>query len=318
MKKAHAFLMLLLPFFLRTVLFAHEVSKEDGILFSGTILSYTARNVPPGHLVFEQFLFSSRTYGLYDKNSELQKDRNFHQNELIPYIKFGIINGLDFNIITSVVSSHSKKIETISLGDTLVLFGLQVMRSQKDSWIPDIRFLFGESFPTGRYERLDPNMHGADGVGSGSFEATFILSAAKAFPIGNKHALRFNPNLFFIIPASTHISDFSVYGGGSGTRGTVKPGAQIAFDFPCEYNITNHIVLGLDIFYIHKDRTIFNPKVIGTPLSGLPSSENFSLLPSIEYNPSESFGIEAGVWFSISGRNSFAFTTGSVVAWWVF
>lgn len=292
--------------------------KAEKILFGGTLLSYTAQNVPPHHLAFEQFFFLSNTYGHYDKNSNLKHDISFQQYQVLPYLKFGIIENLDINIITSVVYSLHNKNKSVSLGDTLVLFGLQLMKAKEDSWVPDVRLLVGESFPTGKYDRLNPSMNGGDGVGSGSFETTFLLSLAKVFPINKKHALRFNPNLYFIIPSHLSVSNFSIYGGGKGTRGRINPGNKVAFDFPCEYNITDHLIFGLDVFYIHKNKAVFSPKTANQIVAGRPSSENLSLAPCLEYNPNGKFGIEGGVWFSVNGRNSFAFTTGTIVAWWYF
>ena len=263
MNRIRAILILLIPVFLKSLLYAEKgevyeeieksntpngPEKKEEILFGGTLLSYTAHNVPARHLAFEQFFIFSNAYGLYNNNSKLKNGNHFSQLELLPYLKFGIINNLDLNIITSFTYSFAKKSDAASLGDTLVLFGIQLMQAKEDSWMPDMRLLVGESFPTGKYDKLNPKMNGADGVGSGSFETTFILSLAKVFPVSENHALRFNPNLYYIIPSNTNISNLSVYGGGEGTRGTAKPGNQIAFDFPCEYNITNHLILGLDIF----------------------------------------------------------------------
>lgn len=51
----------------------------------------------------------------------------------------------------------------------------------------------------------------------------------------------------------------------------------------------------------------------GNPASvGLPSSEQFSFAPAIEYNFTENFGIITGVWLSAFGRNSPRFRTGIV------
>src|SRR3990167_31009 len=141
----------------------HKNIKAEKILFGGTLLSYTAQNVPPHHLAFEQFFFLSNTYGQYDKGSNLKHDRNFQQYQVLPYLKFGIIENLDVNIITSVIYSRHNKNKAVSLGDTLVLFGLQLMKAKEGTWMPDARLLVGESFPTGKYDRLNPSMDGGDG-----------------------------------------------------------------------------------------------------------------------------------------------------------
>lgn len=318
MNKVREFCFFLLFIFLGNSLFAENIIGQNEILFGGTLLSYTATNVPPGHFAFEQFVFLTNTYGQYDKSSKLKENISFNQCELVPYFKFGIQKIVDVNVITTVVSSHAKGRNSISFGDTLFLLGFQLLKAQKDSWVPDARLLIGESFPTGKYDRLRKNMNGGDGIGSGAFETVFLLSFAKVFSVTQKHAFRFNPNLYYFISSHVKISDFSVYGGGDGTNGIVKPGAQIAFDFPFEFNITNHLIFGMDVFYIHKNKTPFDPKTANSPLAGLPSSENFSLTPCLEYNPSMNFGVEGGAWFTVSGRNSLAFASAVFVIWWYF
>lgn len=287
--------------------------KSNDFVFAGSLLAYSAQNAQPQQLEYNQFFLTSSLYGQYNKNSKLESWRSVYQYEAISELKFGIFDRLDLNILVSAIYSQSKKNDSFSLDDTLILLGFQLVRSKKDLWYPDVRLLVGESFPTGKYDNLDIEMQGQDSVGSGSFETTFILSLEKVFPMGEKHAFRINPNIYFIIPSSTTVSNLNYYGGIDGTKDIAKPGNKFAIDLPLEYAITNYLVLGIDIFYDHNDKVTSK---FGR--SNQPSLETFSLAPCLEYNPSEDFGIEGGIWFSVYGRNSTAFTTGTLIIWWSF
>ncbi len=291
--------------------------KHGKIFFSGTLLAISAQNTPPGHLNYENFFQYSKIYGIYDQHSRLRRDRDIDIYSVLPLIKFGIFDFLDFNIITSVNYSRTKHGDDSSFGDTIALFGLKLLDAKAKTWIPDMKLLFGGSLPTGKFDTLDPELFGGDATGSGSIIANLVLSLAKVFPINENHALRFNPNLFFFIPSPVDISGVSIFGGTPETRGKVKPKNQYGFDFPIEYNLTHHWIIGTDIFYLYRGSASFHSRTLESAFE-IRSSDNLSLAPCLEYSPSEKLGIEAGVWFSVTGRNSEAFATTIIFTWFYF
>lgn len=302
-----------------SVLFCHVAycKNKEEILFGGTMLSFTATNTPPSHVAFEQFLIYNNSRGFYDQNSHLQKSNSFSQYQALPYIKFGLTNNLDINIISSLVYSASNTSSQCSPGDTTILAGIQLMK-EKGHLIPDVRFLIGESFPTGKFDNLDPEMFLGDAVGTGSFETILLLSLAKIFYYSKNHGFRLNPNFYFIIPTPTKISGISTHSGGLHAKGIVHPGLKFAFDLPIEINITNNLFIGADVYYLNKARSVFDPKSSSVFQTGLPSSYNLSIAPCIEYNPSKKLGLEGAVWFSVKGKNSLAFTTMIGLIWFYF
>ena len=281
------------------------------------MLSFTATNVPPGHFAFEQFAIYTDTRGFYGQDYHLQSEDLFSQYQALPYLKFGIAKNLDLNIIASIIYSASRRSTAFSPGDTSVLAGIQLMES-KGHLIPDIRLLVGESFPTGKYDNLDPGLLLGDGVGTGSFETIFLLSLSKIFYFSEKHAFRLNPNFYLYIPTSTRISGISVHSGGLFAKGVAHPGLRFAFDLPIEINVTNNLFVGTDVFFVANRHSVFDPERGSVLKRGLPYSNNLSIAPCIEYNPSEKFGMEGAVWLSVDGKNTFAFTSYIGMMWFYF
>jgi hypothetical protein len=122
--------------------------------------------------------------------------------------------------------------------------------------------------------------------------------------------------LSYTYPNAVHVKGINVFGGGKDPRGKVYPGPYLLTILGLEYTLTRNWALALDIEYLHTDHTRFSDTKGATESKknqvGLPSSEQFSLAPAIEYNWSANFGIISGVWFSIAGRNTAAFANGIV------
>jgi hypothetical protein len=116
-------------------------------------------------------------------------------------------------------------------------------------------------------------------------------------------------------PSSVHVKGENVYGGDAETNGKVKPGQQFVGNLGLEYSLSLHLILGLDIHYEHQNKS--RAKHSSHSPTGLPSSEQFSLAPCIEYNFSTHLGIQAISWFTLAGRNtsSFISTVATVVCY---
>ncbi len=300
-----------------TPLFSQDYA-ENGPLFAGTLLSFEAKNLKPGRFAIEEYGLVLRNYGHYNQHSTLERDLNRHRYELISYLKSGLSDFLDFNILIDAVYTHAKHKNACSLADTLVLLGIQLAEQQKNHWVPYVRLLIGENLPTGKYDRLDPNKNGIDVSGAGTFETFFILSMEKLFCRYSNHPYTINLNVYYTLPTTTQIRGLSIYGGGVGTRGSIKPGNQFIVNIAFEYSLTHHLILGTDIRYEHKNASSFLPPTSFAPSAGLPSSERLSVAPCLEYNLNPHFGTTGGLWFTVNGRNSLAFLSGIFAAYWYF
>jgi hypothetical protein len=293
--------------FLATGLHAQEPYDP---VFAGTLLAVYGQNIPPGKLSVEPFLYVTRVRGLYSENWDSPTAKNgFNSQELLLSLETGITSYLDVNLNIFGFHSRSNKRDSWEYGDTQLIFGGQLLINQKGTWIPDLRILVGEVFPTGKYQDLNPNKFGADITGMGAYQTMLILAARKicyAFPT---HPFNISLNVYYILSTKTKVHGFSFYRGGADTKGVVNPGNQTIVNLSGEFSFTKNWILGLDIHYLHQDHSPFRGKSGGANV-GLPSYEQFSLAPCIEYVFNESLSIDIGAWFTVAGRNSVSFASG--------
>ncbi|MBS0615709.1 MAG: transporter [Verrucomicrobia bacterium] len=285
-------------------LFSEEDQNNFEPLYAGTLLAFFPQNIPPGHISVQPYIYYTRTNALYNKHWSPQSIKNVDFTTLSLSLETGITPYLDFTLYLNESYNRFGNRHTLIFTDTSAYLGFQVTRDQKGTSIPDFRILLGETFPTGKYDHLNPKKQGSDISGSGSYQTTFLIVVRKIFYVP-KHPFDINLNLYYILSAPTHVRDLSVYLGGPGTHGTVKPGDQFIVNLAIDYSLTRYWALGLDAHYHHQNRSRFSGKTL-LP-AGLPSSETFSLAPCLEYSYSTDFSLAGGVWFSVAGRNSVQF-----------
>jgi hypothetical protein len=107
-----------------------------------------------------------------------------------------------------------------------------------------------------------------------------------------------------------HVAGLNAYGGGKGTRGTVRPGNIFSTDLGIEISITQRWVFCTDFVYKAVNPTKFHG--VTTVPVGIGSSDNLSIAPGFEYSWNPNLGVLAGAWFSVYGRNSANFVSGIV------
>jgi hypothetical protein len=309
---------ILLSFLLLTSLYSKEPEEEISEycyqpIFAGTLLAFIPNNVPPGQCLIEPYLFAGKVKGLYDsewKNNHLFK---YFESRLLLEVETGITPWLDINLILNENYSLSNGRKSFHYGDTQLALGFQILTNKPNSAVPDFRIILFENFPTGKYDHLDPRKNIADVTGSGSFETWIVAVIRKIIYFTPRQVVSLNLNLGYDIPSSVHVKGFNLYGGDAKTNGSVLPGNQFLGNIGLEYSLTENWILGLDVHYMHQNKSHSNHRDIH-----LPSSEEFTLAPCIEYNPSLHFSLEGGAWFSIAGRNNLVFASGILTAAWLF
>lgn len=292
-------------------------------LYAGTILAFFPENVDPGCLFVQPYLYVTKKPGFYDENWSFQKQKSI--NELSPFLllETGITKYLDISLFMNANYNQIGSHQTILYDDTEMWLGFQILRNQKDSPIPDLRIILGESFPTGKYKNLNPKKLLSDSSGSGCYETFLVLVTRKIFYFFPRHPFNLNLNLQYTMNSKANVEGFNVYGGAGNTNGQVKRGNQFLVDLAIEYSFTRHWVVGMDIQYIHNNKSTFsgNKGILkdGTiPYVGLPSSEQIALAPSLEYNFNENFGVIIGTWFTVTGRNAANFLSGIMSVYYEF
>lgn len=281
--------------------------KEEPPWFAGTIIAFSGSNTEKGEFNAQAFAYFTRLNGFYNSDSQLVSNLNVHQYWVELELSYGLFKKVDVNVELFGYLIHNDGRSAYHAGDTNAYLGFQVLEEKKDSIIPNIRFLIGEMFPTGKYDGLDERFSGGDGVGMGAFSTylTFIMSKTCFV----KHPFNWKLNLFYTISSDVHIKGRNVYIDSPGIRGVVKPGVQFAADFSFEYKFNKPWGFGIDVFFEQQNSASFHNRSSEPIVSDIPSSHLLSLAPSLEYNFNENMNMLAGAWFSVDGRNELSFRT---------
>jgi hypothetical protein len=303
-------------------IFHREPSQPPAPLFTGPLLAPAAQVVTRGHFNIEPYIYFTTTYGLFGpewKTTSIQK--NYSTLLQVP-VQIGLTSWMDFTFTPQAFYNFTRHAQSGEFGDLPFAVDIQLYdEGNKDPW-PSIRLSLQAKVPLGKYDRLNPRKLGTDGVGSGSWAPSVLLVFGRLFEFKYPHYLSAHLALLYTIPNSVHVSGLNVYGGGQGTHGSVRPGDSFSIDLGLEFSVTHNWVLATDVLYQHFDRSPFHGHAgknsLGLPnVVGLPSQEQFSIAPAIEYNWNEHLGLITGVWWTFAGRNTPQFAS-SVTAFNVY
>lgn len=292
-------------YFLRAIFllfFTH--SAIAGPWLTGPLLAPAGKTIPKGHFNFEP-------YGFYSGYP-----RGFRNLEGLPVISVGLTSFLDLQTSIPYDYSWDKGQHGNGIGDYSLALGLQVLRQKENSWLPDLRFVVQEVFPTGRFENLNPKKLGTDQTGLGSFQTLFGLNFQRLTEFKNKHYLRTRLSLVGAKFSDVTVHGADVFGGGFMTKGRVSIENSYSADLAFEYTLTQNWVPVFEVLYAHSPGTSFvgNPGFTpGGTIAGLGgrAKDLVSLAPALEYNFSANLGVIGGVWFSVTGPHAAQFVTGA-------
>ncbi len=201
--------------------------------FTGPIFTPNPKELPPFHPGLEVVLISSCTYGIYDHKWKLQNIPKIWS--IGPYIdfqySFNEIIGIEY--IGSMTSNFSHGATSTHLRDSIFRLGFQISRDRAHSWIPDFRILLQETFPTGKYQKLDPRKKGTDLTGDGSFETGAHFAFQKLFHTGGGHCLSIRGDIGYFFPSNVHVNGFNYYTENLNAHGKSMSGKYIC----CVFNL---------------------------------------------------------------------------------
>ncbi len=273
--------------------------------FTGPVLTPTPITMPVGHPGLEVAWLIGETYGYY--NSDWQVKHSPEMWSTGPYIDFqvGFNSFLGAEYIGALLTNFCKGKHHTHLTDSILRLGFQVSTDQSDSWIPDFRILFQETFPTGKYQKLKTDQHRTDLSGQGSFQTGIHLAFQKLFHPFENHDFRLRWTFGYFVPASLDISGISYLGGTSQTKGKVYPG-QFFIGYLCgEYALSRRWALCVESSYEIGEKGSFTrqrgPKIL------VPAFRQITIAPEIQHTFSPKLGLLMGAWLSIAGKNAGAF-----------
>lgn len=281
--------------------------------YTGPLITGSASMVPPKQVMLQPYLYFTINYAAFNAHRTSNGVPNTYIINPLLVIQAGITNWMDVTTVPQGYFKWSQGEFGDGFGDLPVQLGFPLVK--ETLYVPKVKLLVGETFPTGKYEHLNPNKLGLDISGQGAFQTVIAINMAKVFWWFELHPIATRLGTNISIPNhKVHVSGYNAYGGASGTNGEIKQGVSLNIDFGLEVSINQKWVFATDIAYTYAAKSTFS----GTPgelspgvpaINGLPWSDSLSLAPAIEYNQNDSAGFIAGIWFPMTGRNSANFAS---------
>lgn len=269
--------------------------------WTGPMLANSAETLPPGHFLFEPYIydirsphndsFGSRTYILYG---------------LVNRLSVGIIPVFGYNKVSNGPNSSD-----IGVGDITVQAQYRLTEFRQGSWVPTTAIQLQETLPTGKYDQLGNRP--SDGLGSGAYSTTVGINSQTYFWLPNGRILRMRFNVSESFSQRAHVKGVSVYGTDNAFRGNVQPGNGFFADLAFEYSLTERWVLATDLVYSHNGNTrvtgldFVDPSNIPFPQNvrvNSGTSTSFGVAPAIEYSWTPAIGVLLGTRIIFGGHNT--------------
>jgi hypothetical protein len=284
----------------------------DEAWWTGPLLAPNAATLPQGHWLIEPYVYDAMTYGQFDRNGTLQSTGAAHDFGSQSYIEYGVVDRFTLGLIPRLglhESSAGQGASDFTLGDTTLQGAFGLTQFHEGGHVPATSFVIQETFPTGKYDRLDGRTDGA--LGSGAYSTTVALYSQMYFWMPNGRILRARLDVSYETSQSASVHGMSVYGTYNGFDGRARPGQSVFGDLSFEYSVTERWVLATDFWWEHDGNTQVAGSYAANPNLALPSyavqnSGSDDLLyvaPAIEYNWSASMGVIAGARITAAGRN---------------
>lgn len=284
--------------------------------FTGPLLTPSGNNIPEGHLNLEPYVFATYSASHYNEDwKRVENGLGAWDINVLVILQVGVTPWLDFTLTPTWITSIANGSTTFSLGDCYAAFGLQLLKQSPTSWYPSVKLSFGETFPIGRFESLDPEQFGTDAAGAGSYLSRVLLTLGWKLHLWDIHWVQIRLSASGSIGAKVRVHGFSAYGGAFDTNGWVYPGTSGQLFFGFEFNLTQRWVFAFDALANFNSSIRFKGFPGFDEITGLPadlssgSSAQYSMAPAIEYNWNQNLGLISGVWFTFAGRNASAFTS---------
>jgi hypothetical protein len=271
--------------------------------WTGPMLANSAETLPPGHFLFEPYVYDVRSPNTNAFGSQA-------------YLIYGLADRLSVALIPTIgynQISNGPNSSGIGLGDWSMQAQYRLTEFQPGSWMPTTAIQLRETFPTGQYDQL--GRRPSDGLGSGTYTTSVALNSQMYFWLPNGRILRMRFDVSDAFSRRTRVKGVSVYGTGDTFLGSAKPGNAFFADLAFEYSLTQRWVLATDFTYSHNGNTrvtgFMDPSNLPYPLdvrTNSGSSTSFGVAPAIEYNWTPAIGVLLGTRIIFGGHHS----TGSV------
>lgn len=150
----------------------------------GPFTTYTAPLTEKGKLSIQPFYFFSIARGFFDGDSHysaLPSEDYKYQQLINLYTSYGLMQCLELNVQPGwqITNIKYNKISAETAAFTDFLANIRYCGIEESYWCPRVTGMFQVKFPTGKYQKGDPDKLGADLPGTGSTDYTYGLSFTK-------------------------------------------------------------------------------------------------------------------------------------------
>ena len=316
--------------------------------YSGPLLSDPSIVTPIGHGYLQWHIYKIYNYGAYDDNFNLSSLPSATTGEIDSTLNYGITKNTEVQGFFTFLNNKTQGQQAANLGDTTITVATQLILQNGRKWPPNVKLMYRQVFPTGRYDQLNANLYGTDATGQGSYLNTFAANMEHVAWLGGENYLVGFATVTITHANRVHLQGHSIYGGGPKTNGTIWPGDSIAFNLAMEYTPSQHWGFIMEGYVYAQQASDFKgelgpirdrfevgriPKrhdpIVSRVLKGVifnalrPSFLNlgsdqgighgnvseFTLAPAIDYSFIKNVSLTGGVWFTVAGKNSAAFFT---------
>lgn len=252
-------------------------------------------------------------YGKYKNNWSVRnlKGSGFYSTEFFIYPQVGITKHIGTEAFASMSLNYNRKKSYTQFQDIIYRIGYQILidKLEKGSWTPNLRLIFQETFPVGKYRRLDPDGEGIDATGQGAFQSGVLLAWQKGFKYNTKHAFNLAGAVGYFILSSVKIKGVSIYGGNNSTQGIAYPGNIVTIFSSGEFELTRHIALSYDSNFLINFAGKYKSKIRNGSKINVSQMAFLNFAPEIEIIISKKAGFLIGPWFTITGQNAPAYAS---------
>lgn len=301
--------------------------------FTGSLLAQPAQTVPRGNKVLFLEVANPVTSAIYDREWQRKSINTYTSTDISPVFMYGLTDHIDIEYIIPYQINQSNMGYYEHIGDSSIFLGFQALSQKNNNALPNLRITIGETFPSGLYENFKSSNVGVAATGIGSYQTSLAFNFQYLSQLSERHYLNTYVGIEYTYASTVAIHGLSAYGGTSQTRGNITPGNAISLDWAAELTLTQRWVAVMEANFIYQqasrfygtlgtDRTINQINIPAPRLRRLlsrrfPTKHNIggtgignghldqiSLAPALEYNFSPNYGVDAGVWFTVAGKNT--------------
>ena len=278
--------------------------------FTGPFFVPSPISMSPQNPSVNPYIAGVCNYGNYDNNWHIHTAESaMWSTQYGIYAMFGIVKGLGVDIVWQASTNYRENVQSTYFNDLIVRLGYQFLtdKKMKGDFTPNARIIIQETFPTGKYNKLNSAKLNTDSMGQGSFQTGAYLAAEKEFFSKSKHPLNLYVSQGFFIPSVAHVKRLSCYGGNNFTNGKVYPGFVISSYFSGEVELSKHLNFAWDMSYLQTLKGRFKGiEGTGDPVN-ISQTVNFFIAPELELVFTEKAALLIGPWATIIGQNTGAY-----------